>query len=118
MESIQLVTGILVNNKKITLKRQTRKRIQAMIHTDIVKQGKTRLSEQTQGHLAYVNGINPDLYNKFFAYYHTLKEKRPSREEKTPTAKQEILSATQEKQSKQVKEKKSSGFTRIFKKEW
>jgi len=114
----QLVTGILVNNEKITLKKQTRKRIRAMIHTDIIKKGKSRLSEQTQGHLAYVNGIDPVLYNKYLAYYHTLKEKRPSRQEKTPTAKQENLSTTQEKELKPEKEKKSNWFMRIIKKDW
>jgi len=114
----QLVTGILVNNEKITLKKQTRKRIRAMIHTDIVKKGKSRLSEQTQGHLAYVHGIDPDLYNQYLSYIHTLKEKRPAREEKKPTAKQEIISATQEKPTSPEKPPKTNWFTRMFKKDW
>ena len=89
-----------------------------MIHTDIVKKGKSRLSEQTQGHLAYVHGIDPDLYNKYLSYIHTLKEKRPAREEKTPTAKQEIISAIQEKSASHEKPQKTNWFTRMFKKDW
>ena len=89
-----------------------------MIHTDIIKKGKSRLSEQTQGHLAYVHGIDPDLYNKYLSYIHTLKEKRPAREEKTPTVKQQIPSATQEKNASHEEPPKTNWVTRIFKKDW
>ena len=106
----QLVTGILVNNDKITLKKETRKKIRAMIHTDVFKRNKPLLSRETQGYLAFVYSIDSDLHDKYIEYYFSLREKQKAFNQPSNVVEPQV--------SETQKKKKGNFFTKLFKKDW
>lgn len=62
----QTVTGLIVNNDEVTINREKRKKIRAMIHSDIMNKGD--LTMRTKGYLAYVKSVNFELYNYYLDY--------------------------------------------------
>lgn len=71
----KLVTGLIVNNKDVRVKREIRNKVRGLVFKDIIK-GAGDLSPYTLGYLAFLSSVDNKTYNKINCYIEKLQKRR------------------------------------------